>query len=134
MKALLILEYSNGSLPPPYAYTYKISFFKTGYAQFEVFERNNEDLREIHSENKSYSLETLQTCIHQLNENPPKTSELMVGGEHMKIIFEKHGTDYEISVHPNDEIQKENFQLLQSIYDEHFEKHKNEIIKKLYNN
>lgn len=134
MKTLLILEYSNGSLPPPYAYTYKISFFKTGYAQFELFERNNEDLKEMHSENRSFNLQTLQSCLHQLNENPSDKSELLIGGELMKIIFEKNGITQEITIHPNDEIQKENFQLLESIYDENFEQHKNEIIKKLYNN
>ena len=134
MKALLILEYSNGSLPPPYAYTYKISFFETGYAQFELFERNNEDLKEIYSENRKYNVETLQKCISQLHESKSDKSQLMVGGEVLKIIFEKDVQNHEIVIPPNDGFQKENFQLLQSIYDENFEQHKNEIIEKFYNN
>lgn len=134
MKAILILEYSNGSLPPPYGYFYKISFFETGYAQLEFYSVNNEELKSIHTENKMFDLEQTKKQISDLQENLKTNTEVMVGGEIKKIFFEKDGENYEITVLPNDEKNGAIFNHFLKIYDESFEKKKNEIINKLYNN
>lgn len=133
MKPILILEYSNGSLPPPYSYFYRISFFENKYAQLEFFSANNEELKEIFTENRPFEIEKVRKSISELLNDLKDDSTLNIGGEVKKIIYEKEGETREMLISPNEKSKSKIFDHLVNIYNPEFETTKEDIIEKLYN-
>lgn len=129
MDPVLTLDYSNGSLPPPYAYTYKISFFETGYAQVEFFSSDNGDLKPIKTENRPFNLEDLRKQVAELDAHSSQKTNVRVGGELRVITFEKDGKNQTITIYTDDNSQRAAYNKLLMIFDPEFEKTQNKIIE-----
>lgn len=104
MKAkTVIVSFSNGSLPPPYAYHYEIVFSEeTTDAELKIFKGYDNEV--VFAESKKFNLEIFQQLllgletIKEFKKNPN-----MVGGSHRSIEIKEENHSEKIIIDANDE-------------------------------
>ncbi len=119
METLLVLIYTTGSLPPAYAYSYTINFYKDATASIRIFKGYEET--PTYSDKNTYDLKQLKEEMKKLSDMPEREiSRSSVGGERREIIYMDQGRTARIIISPDDTNAIRTFERLLLLYDEDF--------------
>ncbi len=83
----IIVSFTNGSVPPQYAYRYQIIFSEEdGNAELKLFKGYDTDEKMIVSERKKFNVEIFLKLVSLLNTKEiPLKNQVMVGGSERSI-------------------------------------------------
>jgi len=83
----IIVSFTNGSVPPQYAYRYQIIFSEEdGNAELKLFKGYDTDEKMIVSERKKFNVEIFLKLLSLLNTKEiPLKNQVMVGGSERSI-------------------------------------------------
>ncbi|MCW3160612.1 hypothetical protein [Chryseobacterium oryctis] len=95
----VIISFNNGSVPPPYAYRYEISFSKqTGNANLKIFKGYDSNEELILSESEKFNSDILRQLLSELETIVPRDNFNIIGGSQriIEIISDNHTGRIEI--------------------------------------
>lgn len=130
-KIILELYFNNGSLPPPYRYSYKIKFLDSGIAQLHLTKGYDEKDTKVFT--KDYNLSEIESFKNKISSYKTTKKNENITGADTKIasLITKDGDDSnEYKIYLNDEKGNELFNEGLELFESNFQDFLKEYLDK----